>query len=159
MAIYRVQRSPSKPKPKPKSTKPAPATDHPRDPSPSPSPTFQSLSNTLDALSAKINAFTTTHNTTLTSLSSDLESSLLVSDKKARKLDDLYREANAENEALYERFNDELGKILGKVRKGEGVQEMREKMGEAQGEVVKLRKENAKLKRDVVGLRSLLKGE
>lgn len=81
----------------------------------------------------------------------------MVSEKKTRKLDELYREANAENEALYERFNDELGKILGRVRKGEGVEETRSKLRDAQEEVAKLKKENGRLKREVVGLRSLLK--
>lgn len=81
----------------------------------------------------------------------------MVSDRKARELDELYREANAENEALYERFNDELGKILGKVKKGEGVEETRSKLKEAQEEVAKLKKENGRLKREIVGLRSLMK--
>lgn len=81
----------------------------------------------------------------------------MVSEKKCRKLDELYREANAENEALYERFNDELGKILGKIKKGEGVDETRSKLKEAQEEVGRLKKENARLKREVVGLRSLMK--
>ena len=53
-----------------------------------------------------------------------METSLLAADRKARKIDELYREANAENEALYERFNDELGKILKEVRAGNGVEEM-----------------------------------
>ena len=42
-------------------------------------------------------------------MQADLSSSLTVSENKCRKLDELYREANGENEALYARFNDELG--------------------------------------------------
>lgn len=131
----------------------------PTSPTKQPSATLQSLSTRLEALSAKFSTFTTEHTTATTALRSDLETSLLVSDKKARKLDDLYREANAENEALYERFNEELGKIRGRVRKGEGMEEMRSKLGEAQGEVGRLKGENAKLKREIVGLRSLMRGE
>ena len=126
-------------------------------PLPSAPPSLQTLSTQLSNISTTLSSFTTTHTAALSSLSSDIESSLLVSDKKARKLDELYREANAENEALYERFNDELGKILGKVKRGEGVDETRSKLREAQEEVARLKKENGRLKREVVGLRSLMK--
>lgn len=120
---------------------------------------IQSLSKRLDSLSAKLNKFTGDHTAQTTDLRSHLESSLLASEKKAKELDKLYKEANAENEALYERFNDELGKILGRVKKGEGVEEMRSRLGEAQAEVGRLKTENVKLKREVIGLKSLLKGE
>ena len=143
MATYKLPRSP---------TKSGSTTTNPTS-----QPTLESISSQLSTLSTTLQAFTTTQTASLASLSSDLETSLLVSDRKARKLDELYREANAENEALYERFNDELGKILGRVRKGEGVEEMRGRLGEAQNEVARLRKENAKLKREVGGLRCLMK--
>ena len=143
-AIYKLPHSPTKPR----STTTEPTSSQ---------STLESLSSQLSTLSTTIQAFTTTQTASLASLSSDLETSLLVSDRKARKLDELYREANAENEALYERFNDELGKILGRVRKGEGVEEMRGRLGEAQNEVARLRKENARLKREVGGLRCLMK--
>ena len=126
-------------------------------PLPSAPLSLQVLSTQLSNISTKLSTFTTTYTASLSSLSSDIESSLLVNDKKARKLDELYREANAENEALYERFNDELGKILGKVKRGEGVDETRSKLKEAQEEVARLKKENGRLKREVVGLRSLMK--
>ena len=142
-SAYNSQRSPSKPK------------SH--TPVPSVPPSLQNLSTQLSNLANTLSTFTTTHAKSLSSLSSDIESSLLVSDKKARKLDELYREANAENEALYERFNDELGKILGKVKRGEGTEEPRIKLREAQEEVAKLKKENGRLKREVVNLRSMLK--
>ena len=142
-SVYKLQRPPTKAKPQ-------------AQPQSAP-PSLQNLSNQLSNLSTTLSTFTTTHTTSLSSLSSDIESSLLVSDKKARKLDELYREANAENEALYERFNDELGKILGKVKRGEGVEETRSKLKEAQEEVTRLKKENGRLKREVVGLRSLMK--
>ena len=142
-SAYKGQRSPTK--------------AIPQTPLPSAPPSLQGLSTQLSNISTMLSTFTTTHTASLSSLSSDIESSLLVSDKKARKLDELYREANAENEALYERFNDELGKILGKVKRGEGVDETRSKLKEAQEEVARLKKENGRLKREVVGLRSLMK--
>ena len=88
----------------------------------------------------------------------DVESSLTVSEKKARSLDELYREANAENELLYERFNGELEKVLKRVKAGEGAEEVRSQMKESQEEAARLRKENQRLKRENLGLRSQLKG-
>ena len=142
-SAYKVQRSSTK------------ALSQPQLPPTTPS--LQTLSMRLANVSTTLSEFTATQTASLSSLSSDIESSLLASDKKARKLDELYREANAENEALYERFNDELGKILGKVKKGEGVDETRNKLKEAQEEVARLKKENGRLKREVVGLRSMMK--
>ncbi len=88
-----------------------------------------------------------------------METSLVSANKKAQKLDELCREANAENEMLYERFNDELGKILTGVKAGNGIEEMKGKMLEAQAEVARLKGENARLKREVAGLRSLIRDE
>ena len=107
-------------------------------------PSLQTISTHLSNLSTTLSNLIETHTVSLSSLSSDIESSLLVSDKKARKFDELYREANAENEAL-------------RVKKGEGVEETRSKLKVAQEEVAKLKKENGKLKREVIGLRSLMK--
>ena len=87
----------------------------------------------------------------------DALSSLAVSESKAKKLDELYREANAENEALYARFNDELARVLKAVRSGQGVDELKNKVRESQDEAGRLRRENARLKREVLGLRSQLK--
>lgn len=146
MATYKLQRSPTKPR----STVPTSRT-------PSSAATLNNLSTQLATLSTTLKDFTISHTASLSSISTDVDSSLLVSEKKAHKLDELYREANAENEALYERFNDELGKILGKVKKGEGVDEMRSRLKEAQDEVVRLRRDNARLKKEVVGLRSMMR--
>ena len=94
---------------------------------------------------------------TTDAVQADLNSSLTVSESKARNLDELYREANAENEALYARFNDELGRVLKAVRGGEGVEELRKKVREGAEEAGRLRRENARLKREVLGLRSQLR--
>lgn len=90
-------------------------------------------------------------------LSTDISSSLTVSETRARKLDELYREANAENEALYAKVNEELAKVLKGVRGGDGVDELKRKLKESQEEEGRLRRENARLKREVLGLRSQLR--
>ncbi|KAK5121413.1 hypothetical protein LTR85_005245 [Meristemomyces frigidus] len=87
----------------------------------------------------------------------DLSSSLTVSENKCKKLDELYREANSENEALYTRFNDELGRILKAVRGGEGVEELKKKLKESQEEAAKLKRETSRLKRENVGLRAQMR--
>lgn len=87
----------------------------------------------------------------------DLSSSLTVSEKKCKKLDELYREANGENEALYARFNDELGRIMKAVRGGEGVEELKKKLKESQEEAANLKRETSRLKRENVGLRAQMK--
>ena len=117
------------------------------------------LTSRLESLESQLKCFTKEYTAKNSSFHSDIETSVLVSDTKARELDELYKEANAENEALYDRFNDELGKILARVRKGDGVEEMKVKLGEVQSEVRRLTGENAKLKRENVGLRSMLKDE
>lgn len=96
-------------------------------------------------------------NSRIQSLQADLASSLAVSEGKCRKLDELYREANGENEALYARFNEELGRILKAVRGGEGVDELKSQLKERQEETAKLKREVARVRREVVGLRAQLK--
>ena len=90
----------------------------------------------------------------LDALAADIASSLLVSEARARGLDDLYREANAENEALYARFNEELARFAGKVKVGEAEAEVRRRWALAEEEAEMLRRENGRLKREVVGLRA-----
>ncbi|KEQ70167.1 hypothetical protein M436DRAFT_54391 [Aureobasidium namibiae CBS 147.97] len=105
-----------------------------------------SLSSSVDAVAARV-----------AKIQADALSSLAVSESKAKKLDELYREANAENEALYARFNDELARVLKSVRSGQGLDELKNKVRESQDEAGRLRRENARLKREVLGLRSQLK--
>jgi hypothetical protein len=105
-----------------------------------------SLPSSVDAIAARV-----------AKIQADALSSLAVSESKAKKLDELYREANAENEALYARFNDELARVLKAVRSGQGVDELKAKVSESQDEAGRLRRENARLKREVLGLRSQLK--
>ena len=116
---------------------------------------LQSLSRRLDFLQHQIDSFGQCSTTGFMTSSADIENKLKVAEKKVTGLDDLYKEANAENEALYDRFNDELGKILGRVRKGEGNGELKSKLADSQAEARRLKSENAKLKREIVDLKSL----
>lgn len=128
-------------------------------PVPEPSSTaISSLDSRFTTLTTTLTTLTCTLQTQYIALSKDIGSSLLISERKARKLDELYKEANAENEALYERFNNELGKVLKSVKGGEGVEELRKKVKEGEEEATKLRRENGRLKREVVVLRSQFAG-
>ncbi|KAK5165231.1 uncharacterized protein LTR77_009329 [Saxophila tyrrhenica] len=96
-------------------------------------------------------------NDRLSSIQNDLSSSLAVSEAKCKKLDELYREANSENEALYARFNDELGRILKAVKGGEGVEELKRQVREGREENGRLKRELGRVRRENVGLRAQLK--
>ncbi|KAJ5587335.1 uncharacterized protein N7459_003100 [Penicillium hispanicum] len=108
---------------------------------------FRRLEERFDQLSGEYNSRTS-------ALERDLESSLIVSEKRAKKLDELYREASAENEALYDRFNSELSKIAKDVRNGSGEDALRFQLTNALDEIGRLKKENFRLKREVGGLRA-----
>ena len=84
----------------------------------------------------------------------DLESSLVVSEKRSKKLDELYRAASAENEALYDRFNSELSKVAKDVRTGSTEEALKNQLSGAFEEIGRLKKENFRLKREVGGLRA-----
>lgn len=120
-------------------------------------PSGEDLQARFSAMEANMTKVLADMQSRITSISSDVTSSLSVSETKARRLDELYREANAENEALYARFNDELARVLKTVRQGEGVVELKKQVKEGQEERDRLRRENARLKREVLGLRSQLK--
>lgn len=87
-------------------------------------------------------------------LEKDLETSLIVSERRVKKLDELYREASAENEALYERFNAELSKVVKDIRLGEGEEALKTQLREALEELGRVKKENLRLKREISGLRA-----
>lgn len=90
----------------------------------------------------------------------DLEATLRITEAKVRAIDQLYKEATAENELLYERFNSELGKIV-KALKGKGKDDKEElvaRLKESSDEAARAKKENARLRREMVSLRMLLKG-
>lgn len=112
------------------------------------------LLNHIGNLEAKFEVLSQELNSRTAAIERDLESSLVVSEKRAKKLDELYREASAENEALYDRFNLELGKIVRDVRSGSAEEALRTQLSEALEEIGRLKKENFRLKREVGGLRA-----
>lgn len=108
---------------------------------------FRRLEERFDQLSGEYNGRTS-------ALERDLESSLIVSERRVKKLDELYREASAENEALYDRFNSELSKIAKDVRGGNAETALKSQLTEALEEIARVKKENLRLKREVGGLRA-----
>lgn len=118
----------------------------------------------LAPLESKVNALATTHNSViaglrskLDTLSSEMISSLQVSEARYKKLDELWKETSAENEILYSRFNEELAKLMSRIAKGEGVEELRGRFAESQEENARLKRENARLRRENLGLKSQLR--
>ncbi|VBB84158.1 Putative Rho guanine nucleotide exchange factor gef2 [Podospora comata] len=93
-------------------------------------------------------------------LEKDLEDTLRGMEMKVKAIDQLYKEATAENELLYEKFNGELGKIVKAIKgKGqEGKEELVGRLREQGEEMGRVKRENARLKREVVSLRGVLKG-
>ena len=90
----------------------------------------------------------------------DMELTLKATEAKVKAIDQLYKEATAENELLYEKFNSELGKIV-KALKGKGREDKEELVGklkEGSDETARAKKENARLRREMASLRMLLKG-
>lgn len=93
-------------------------------------------------------------------LQRDVEITLKTTESKMRSIDQLHKEAVAENELLYERFNTELAKIV-KALKGKGKEDKEElivKLKTQGEELAKMKKENARLKREMVSMRAALKG-
>jgi hypothetical protein len=90
-------------------------------------------------------------------IKSDLEKSLQASEFKVKGLDQLYKESSAENELLYEKFNGELGKIVKALKGKNEKEELVNKLKEASEETAKTKKENARLRRELLTLRGLLK--
>lgn len=108
---------------------------------------FRRLEERFDQLTGEYNGRTS-------ALEKDLESSLIVSERRVKKLDELYREASAENEALYARFNSELSKIAKEVRGGSAEDALKSQLTEALDEIARVKKENFRLKREAGGLRA-----
>lgn len=89
----------------------------------------------------------------------DMEATVKASEAKVKAIDQMYKEAMAENELLYEKFNSELGKIV-KALRGKGREDREEliaKLKDSSEETAHVKKENARLRREVVSLRALLK--
>jgi hypothetical protein len=121
---------------------------------------LEKLSVTMKALESKIPEVVKELTARNDKIKEDLEKSLQASEFKVKGLDQLYKESCAENELLYEKFNGELGKIV-KALKGKGKEDKEElvsKLKEASEETAKSKKENTRLRREILTLRTLLKG-
>ncbi|KAI2789796.1 hypothetical protein POX_d05294 [Penicillium oxalicum] len=112
------------------------------------------LQSRLKRLEERFESMAGEYDSRTSALERDLESSLVVSEKRVKKLDELYREASAENEALYDRFNAELSKIAKDVRSGSAADALKDQLSNALEEISRLKKENFRLKREVGGLRA-----
>jgi len=113
-----------------------------------------SLEARMRSLEARFDQFSGECTGRTSALERDVESSLVVSEKRVKKLDELYREASAENEALYDRFNSELSKISRDVRSGSAEDALKSQLSNALDEISRLKKENFRLKREAGGLRA-----
>ena len=118
------------------------------------SPTNAALASRIRALESRFDLLSGEFNDRTSAMEKDLESSLVVSEKRSKKLDELYREASAENEALYDRFNSELSKLAKDVRAGSTEEALRNQLTGALEDIGRLKKENFRLKREVGGLRA-----
>jgi hypothetical protein len=115
----------------------------------------------LAVLETKIMELSQTHTsmmaeltTKLEGITKDINSSLQVSESRYKKLDEQWKQTSAENEMLYTRFNEELARLMGQIRRGEGVDELRKRFAESQDENARLKKENQRLQRENGGLKA-----
>ena len=118
-------------------------------------PSLEALQARIRNLERQFTNFSADISNQTANMKRDVDSSLSVSEKRAKKLDELYREASAENEALYERFNTELGKVVKEVRAGNGVEVMKTQLKNTLEELSRVKKENLRLKREIGGLRAV----
>jgi hypothetical protein len=128
--------------------------------SPTKSPEVQDLIVAIAAIETKLQGVAKDMLSRNDSLKIEVEKSLQASELKVKGLDQLYIESSAENELLYDKFNGELGKIVRALR-GKGREDKEELVAmvkERTEEAAKAKKESARLKREVLTLRTLLKG-
>ena len=107
---------------------------------------LEKLRATLETLSARTSG-----------ISNDVTTSLQVSEARCKHLDQLYRNVNAENEALYVKFNEELERVTSSARKGKANEEVERRLKTSEEELARLRKENARLKRENAGLKAQIR--
>lgn len=89
----------------------------------------------------------------------ELEISLAAAETKVKGLDKLYRETDQENKLLYDKFNEEIGKIVNAIKgKGmEGKEELVRRLNEALLDCADKKVEMSRVKRENVSLRTALK--
>jgi hypothetical protein len=103
----------------------------------------------VDSLESRMSSLTAKYASLMASVSRN--EALSKVHTQAQNLERLNRELNAENDALYGRFNDELARVLTSVRSGNIEDEWRKRVKEAEDDATKLRRENARLKRELAG--------
>ncbi|KAI1409198.1 hypothetical protein F5Y13DRAFT_193674 [Hypoxylon sp. FL1857] len=121
---------------------------------------LRKLASSIKALEDRVPMLISQLNDRHDQLQRDMETTLKASEAKVKSIDQLYKEATAENELLYEKFNSELGKIV-KALKGKGrddKEELMSRMKDCSEETARVKKENARLRREMASLRTLLKG-
>lgn len=124
-----------------------------------PQPSLQNLTTRLQTLQTHtLPTALATLTARLSSLQTDLDTTLQAHERKVKALEDLYRQANAENELLYGRFNEELERATAGVQAGNGVEEMRNVLSAREAEIRELRKEVGSLRRERVGIRGKSSG-
>lgn len=113
----------------------------------------------IKALEEKLNKTMQDLQDKYSTLQEEIDTTLKATEVKMRSIDQLYKEVSAENELIYEKFNDELGKIVKALRsKGkEDKEELMTKFKEHADEAARLRRENGRLKRENISLRASLK--
>ncbi len=122
---------------------------------------LRGLTDTVKSMESRIPVIIKDLNARNDAIRKEMDKSLVAAETKVKGLDQLYKEASAENELLYERFNNELGKIVKALQsknKDEKV-EIMTKMKEALEETARTKKDNARLKREMVSLRTLLRAQ
>ncbi|CBX94007.1 hypothetical protein IAQ61_003881 [Plenodomus lingam] len=117
----------------------------------------RTLESRIASLEKQLKATLDTLSTRSAAISNDVTTSLQVSEARCKHLDQIYREVNAENEALYGRFNEELEKVTASVRKGKAGEEVERRLKASEEEAARLRKENSRLKREVAGLKAQIR--
>lgn len=114
------------------------------------------LTTRLRGLETRVTHLTSNLSSNAAILSTDITTSLAAADRKAKELDKQLHAANAENDVLYNRMNEELMKVFEQVRKGEGVEEMRKQLKERNEETEKWKREVMKLRRENAALKGAL---
>lgn len=120
---------------------------------------LRKLSSSVSALESRIPVLVQEISERQEALQRDMDNTLKATEAKVKEIDQLYKESTAENELLYEKFNTELVKIVRalKGRTGEK-EEIMSKMKDSYEETARVKKENARLRREMASLRAMVKG-
>merc|ERR1712000_35386 len=124
------------------------------------SPDIRRLAESIKALEERIPVAIQGISNKQSAIQRDVDSNVKSAESKIRAIDQLYKESVAENELLYEKFNGELGKIV-RALKGKGKEDKEalvEKLREQGEEMARMKKDHARLKREIVSLKAALKG-